>query len=397
VISLLFISVFLLGYSYVFYPIIIKLLASNKKQSFIQTIYPKVAIVMSVYQEEFVIRKKIHSLKLQNYPEGLITIWIGSDGSTDNTNAILAEECEGLPQMHTFYFGNRRGKPKVMNELVEKANFFFGNEDFILILTDANVLFKEDLVLHLVKPFIVPEINLVDSLILPLNQMEKGISFSEKYYLMRESELKCNEGKWAGLSMGASGGCYAIRSKAFVPVPDNFLVDDFFISFNVLLQGGKAILYQEAICYEEVSSAVYTEFKRRRRISSGNFQNLSFFISKFSIKQFTLWLVFFSHKVIRWFGPMLLMVVLFCIFYLSLGDISSAIHWFYFTIFICSVFIFDLYLENKNILLPLLRGIRYFVVINAALFMGFIDFLKGIKNNVWEPTERNQSFSAEQR
>jgi hypothetical protein len=29
--------------------------------------------------------------------------------------------------------------------------------------------------------------------------------------------------------------------------------------------------------------------------------------------------------------------------------------------------------------------------------MGFIDFLKGIKNNVWEPTKRNQSFSAEQR
>ncbi|MEY3322616.1 MAG: hypothetical protein RLZZ417_2199, partial [Bacteroidota bacterium] len=59
--------------------------------------------------------------------------------------------------------------------------------------------------------------------------------------------------------------------------------------------------------------------------------------------------------------------------------------------FILLVFIvLDKLLENNHIHLSHLRGIRYFIVINAAILMGFFDFLKGIKNNVWEPTKRNQ-------
>ena len=53
-------------------------------------------------------------------------------------------------------------------------------------------------------------------------------------------------------------------------------------------------------------------------------------------------------------------------------------------------FVFDKLFENINIHLPFLRGVRYFIVINAALLLGCFDFLKGIKNNVWEPTKRNQ-------
>jgi len=390
VISLLVISILLLGYSYILFPFIIKLLAINKKQAFDQKNFPKVAVIMSAFQEELVIRKKILSLKRQRYPIDLITIWIGSDGSTDNTNLIIKEECEGLPHFRTFYFEKRRGKPMVINDLVEKAKMFFADENFILILTDANVMFKDDLVLNLVKPFIQPGINLVDSIIYPLNHIEKGISFSENFYLVRESELKINEGRWAGLTMGASGGCYAIRSTIFESVPENFMVDDFFISFNVLLKGGKAILYKNAICYEEVSSSIMAEFRRRRRISSGNFQNLSFFISKFSMKQFKLWFVFFSHKVIRWFGPTLLLTIFFSIIYLSLCSVLFARYFIYIGFIFSSLLLSDLYLENKNIHLPMLRGVRYFVVINAAMFTGCFDFLKGIKNNVWEPTKRNQ-------
>jgi hypothetical protein len=36
----------------------------------------------------------------------------------------------------------------------------------------------------------------------------------------------------------------------------------------------------------------------------------------------------------------------------------------------------------------LLRGMRYFLLMNAALFAGWIFYKKGIKTNVWQPTER---------
>jgi len=181
-----------------------------------------------------------------------------------------------------------------------------------------------------------------------------------------------------------------LRSKCYVPVPKNFLVDDFFISFNVMLTGEKAILYSEAICYEDVSSSINIEFKRRKRISAGNFQNLSFFISYFSLNQFKLWFVFFSHKVIRWFGPMLISILFIYMAILSLYYIVVLKYLSILSFFLLTLLILDKFLENINIHLPFLRGLRYFMVINAAILMGCIDFLKGIKNNVWEPTKRNQ-------
>ena len=364
--------------------------AKKKDFNFIKPFFPKVAIVMSAYQEEMVIKNKIQSIKDQNYSFDLLTVWIASDGSTDTTNQIIMDECRDFPHFHPLLFDSRRGKPAVINDLVERAKQFYKEDDFILILTDANVILNNDLVSSIVKPFIKNDISLVDAKIYPLERLQKGISVSENYYLNRESFLKENEGKWNGYSMGASGGCYALRSKCYVPVPKNFLVDDFFISFNVMLTGEKAILYSEAICYEDVSSSINIEFKRRKRISAGNFQNLSFFISYFSLNQFKLWFVFFSHKVIRWFGPMLISILFIYMAILSLYYIVVLKYLSILSFFLLTLLILDKFLENINIHLPFLRGLRYFMVINAAILMGCIDFLKGIKNNVWEPTKRNQ-------
>jgi cellulose synthase/poly-beta-1,6-N-acetylglucosamine synthase-like glycosyltransferase len=145
-----------------------------------------------------------------------------------------------------------------------------------------------------------------------------------------------------------------------------------------------------AICYEEVSSSISIEFKRRRRISAGNFQNLFYFIPLFTMKQMSLWFVFFSHKIIRWFGPLFLIISFLFLFYLGFYQDILFYSMIIILFFLGVVLIFDKFFENINIHLPFLRGVRYFVVINAALLMGCFDFLKGIKNNVWEPTKRNQ-------
>jgi cellulose synthase/poly-beta-1,6-N-acetylglucosamine synthase-like glycosyltransferase len=367
-----------------------KKLSNKKSLNINHSFFPKVAVIMSAYQEEFIIREKLKSLKEQNYPKDLLTFWIASDGSMDETNQIIQDECINLSNSHVFIFNNRRGKPTVINDLVSKAKAFYNDNDFIIVLTDANVIFKNDLVSFLVQPFFLPDISLVDAKIEPLNKVSKGISISESFYLNKETFLKQNEGIWKGLSMGASGGCYAIRSNDFVPVPKDFLVDDFFISFNILLKGKKAILNTLAICYEEVSSSICTEFRRRRRISAGNFQNLFYFFPLFSMNQLPLLFVFFSHKVIRWFVPLFLILSFFFLCYLTFYQVIIYNTIITLSLFLVAVFIFDKFFENINIHLPFLRGVRYFIVINAALLLGCFDFLKGIKNNVWEPTKRNQ-------
>ncbi len=377
-------------YSYLIFPLIMKRLSKKRHVILGNSFLPKVAVIMSAYQEEFILRDKLNSLKEQNYPIDLLTFWIASDGSVDRTNQIIQDECKNMSNCHVFIYDKRRGKPTVINDLVSKAKAFYNDTEFIIILTDANVIFKNDLVTFLAKPFILPEISLVDSKIEPLNKVSKGISIPENFYLSRETLLKQNEGKWRGLSMGASGGCYAIRSNDYVPVPKDFLVDDFFISFHILLKGKKAILNPLAICYEEVSSSIGTEFKRRRRISAGNFQNLVYFLPLFSMKQLPLWFVFFSHKVIRWLGPVFVIISFLSLFYLAFYQVIIYNAIIILSLFLVAVLIFDKFFENINIHLQFLRGVRYFIVINAALLLGCFDFLKGIKNNVWEPTKRNQ-------
>jgi len=377
-------------YSYLIFPLIMKKLSDKTSVNINQSHFPKVAVIMSAYQEEFIIRDKLKSLKEQNYPKELLTFWIASDGSVDGTNQIIQDECKNLSNSKVFIFNSRRGKPTVINNLVSKAKEFYNYTDFIIILTDANVIFKNDLISFLVQPFFFPGISLVDSKIEPLSKVSKGISISENFYLNRETLLKQNEGKWKGLSMGASGGCYAIRSNDYVPVPKDFLVDDFFISFNILLNGKNAILHPMAICYEEVSSSISIEFRRRRRISAGNFQNLFYFLPFFTMKQLSLWFVFFSHKVIRWFVPFCLIISFLSLFYLAFYQVIVLFAILILILFIGFVFVIDKLFENINIHLPFLRGVRYFIVINAALLIGCFDFLKGIKNNVWEPTKRNQ-------
>ena len=52
--------------------------------------------------------------------------------------------------------------------------------------------------------------------------------------------------------------------------------------------------------------------------------------------------------------------------------------------------LFDQILKNYGIHSVLLRYTTHFVAMNAALFMGIIEYLKGVKTNVWEPTKRYQ-------
>lgn len=104
--------------------------------------------------------------------------------------------------------------------------------------------------------------------------------------------------------IGPFGGFYALRKNLYQLIPENFLVDDFFICMNVLKQNFKSIADPDAIAYEEVSEDWKQEYKRKARISAGNFQNLIHFenlLLRFNSTSFC----FFSHKVLRWLGPFL--------------------------------------------------------------------------------------------
>ncbi|MEE2699839.1 MAG: glycosyltransferase [Bacteroidota bacterium] len=381
------ICAFLIVYTYFIFPISIILLSKTKtlNTEFYNNIadMPTVSILIAAYNEQEVIKEKVMSIIDADFPINKIEIIIGSDCSSDNTNQIINDLALAYPFIRTLIFHERSGKSAVVNKLVSEAK----NE--IIILTDANIIFSKNTISALVRHFKNKQVGLIDSNMVNIGIKKSGISFQEKTYISAEVKLKHAESKMCGMLMGPFGGCFTIRKSLFKPIPKHFLVDDFFVCLHILLSGYKAINDLSAVVYEDVSNQISEEFRRKRRIAIGNFINL-FYFRKLLLKPFSkLGFIFISHKVIRWFGPLFLLLLLIAnYFVISEGDL-------YKTTFILQLFLFilpfiDLLLRKIGIHILILRFITHFYSMNLGLFMGMIDYLTTTKQGIWEPTKRKQ-------
>ena len=381
-IIILICSSFLILHTYVFYPLFMILIYRNSNHN--QLLFysddelPSIAILIAAHNEEKVIEKKILSVFNTNYPSSKLKVFIGSDASTDRTDEIISNLTNTYSNIEFIKFKGRVGKISIINHLQSLC------DESVLILSDANVIFKQNTIFELVKYFKDSNVGLVSANIIKESSNNDGISYQEKKYLNFENKIKASESYAFNFIMGAEGGCYAIRNNLFSKVPSNFIVDDFFITMQVLKRKNYALLNNLAICIEDVTSDISSEYRRKVRISSGNFQNLFFFkhlLFDFSSISFAFW----SHKVLRWLTPFFLFICLFSSVFL--------IPYHKFFIWISCIQLLLLLFPLLNYFFKFnnvfLKFIAHFYLMNFALFEGFIKFIKGIKSSIWEPINRN--------
>jgi cellulose synthase/poly-beta-1,6-N-acetylglucosamine synthase-like glycosyltransferase len=385
------------AHTYLFYPFLLKVLSRSKHNN-AQVFqnpeaFPQVSVLMSVYNEAAVIGAKLNSLLHLDYPPEKLSIWIGSDCSSDTTNEVLASFTQNDPRIHFFPFAQRRGKPPVINELAENAIRAHSGASalHVFLITDANVILIPQTLKELVKHFKNERIAVVDAHMIHTGAKANGISQVEDQYISTEVQLKHREGIVWGKMIGPFGGCYAVRADYFTPVPHSFLVDDFFITLKAIERGGLAISELKAICYEPVSHEIGVEYRRKTRISSGNFQNMATFRRLWLPPwRSSLHFAFFSHKILRWTGPFLIIVAGLCCGLLALNPLNLFYRYSFFVLSAGCILLplLDSVLARFGFHVRLLRSLRYFLLMNMALMEGFYNYLKGIKNNVWEPTKR---------
>lgn len=376
ILVVLILVVLLLTYTYVLYPLLLKRKAAGKSLAVerytTQDDLPEVYIIIPARNEEKVIADKLNSILQSAYPKEKVKIYIGLDNCTDATKTII-EQSFALPSVHLVEFPERQGKPSVLNQLVAGSGF---KEEDLLIFTDANVLFSPNTIFELVSYFKDARVGLVDSNILP----KRITNENEHLYWNYENRIKADESLVYAIIPGPSGGCFAIRKKLFTPVPDNFLVDDFFIGFSIATKGYRSLFNTEAVCYEDVITNWRQEFSRKIRIATGNFQNLWYFRKYASNPFSTAGFVFFSHKVLRWVTPFLLLVL----YYIVL--LECTLFTVLATLLLPAV---DALLFALNTEFKPLRRFNYFIVMNVAVFIGFVRFCMGVKSNIWQPTVRS--------
>ncbi len=368
-------TAFLLIYTYILYPYFLKKKAAGKTLSLKaftrQDDLPEIHILIPVQNEEKVIAEKLNSILRSAYPKERIRIYIGLDNCTDSTKAII--ESGFSDSVHLTEFSERQGKPSVLNRLVAGQDF---KDNTLLLLTDANVLFSENTIFELVKYFRDEQVGLVDANIQP----KRVTNENENLYWDYENSIKEDETLVFHCITGPSGGCYAIRKSLFMPVPSNFLVDDFYIGFSIAVRQYHTLFNKEAVCYEDIITGWKQEFTRKIRIATGNFQNLWHFkkqaLNPFGMPGF----VFLSHKVLRWKTPFLLLLL----YYILLLECTLPV-----LLLTIGLPLLDLLFAIVGTQLKPLRRFHYFLLMNMAVFIGFIRFCSGVKSNVWQPTVRS--------
>lgn len=337
--------------------------------------YPNVQVIIAAHDEEKHIEGRIQNLLAQDYPPDKIEVLIGSDGSHDRTVAIAKSTDDG--RVKVYDFESRRGKASVINDLVSLA------DAPILVMTDANTVFRRDAIRKLVSQFEHDRVGVVCG---ELTLVRQGTSQNEDVrYWRLEQLLKFYESRIGGL-LGANGGIYAIRRGLYQPIPANTIIDDFVVAMRVAERGYKLVYNPEAVAYEETAPEIRDEFNRRVRIGMGNYQALMQFWRFLSPAYGARCFSFISHKVLRWFVPHAAITVFVSSYVLS--GVSGYRYAFYLQFIAYSIAILGYVLQQRYIL-PAAVSLQVFTAaMNVAIFVGFLKFIKGGVNGAWTRTSR---------
>ncbi|MCH9030280.1 MAG: hypothetical protein IH819_11895 [Bacteroidetes bacterium] len=177
------------------------------------------------------------------------------------------------------------------------------------------------------------------------------------------------------------------RRELIQDKPPNDVMIDFFITLSVLSQNRKFLYKYNIIGKEEVAPDIKSEFKRKIRFASTNFQTLSIFKKLLFSNNMLLSFAFWSHKVIRWFVPLFLILLIpLNILLLHKSNLLGILFIIQMVLYFLALlgFVFTI----LNVKLKLFSLFSYFILTNVALFLGLYKYLRGKHSAVWESTPR---------
>lgn len=294
--ELFWIALIAIAYTYVGYPLWLKVLALVRPRPVRRAaIAPSLSIIIAVHNEEQSLPAKLANLRRLNYPSTFQAVLV-SDGSTDGTNQLLAEapdlvQAILLPEAH--------GKAAALNVGVRAA------KGEILVFLDARQAVAEDALLELASFFADESIGAVSGELLlddASGAPKLGLYWRIEKLIRR---LESDTGSVAGVT----GAIYAIRRDLFVPLPQGTILDDLLTPMNVVRAGKRVVFSSTAIARDKVFSESRKEFSRKVRTLTGNYQ----------LFRLAPWLLtpsnpilfrFLSHKVLRLAVPLLLLLLI---------------------------------------------------------------------------------------
>ena len=388
---LFWLSVFLIIYTYIGYPVLISLIAKlmpfQGRAAGISDL--SVTLLVTAYNEEAVIEKKIENSLGLDYPRDRLQIIVAADGSSDRTSEIVGKfHDRGVELTHT---SRRDGKLAAINRAIPQSR---GD---IIVFSDANNIYNPDAIRKLIAPFSDPSVGAATGAKLII-QDGSELSGAEGVYWKYESWIKTNE-TILGTCTSSVGEILAIRRELYIPPPNNIINDDYYIVLDLIKRGFRVFYVPEAQSFEYISATARDEMVRRSRMNTGKYQAIfmSYRLLPFN-RPLLLWQII-SHKYFRAFLPFGFIGALVTNIFLvllqrdtpsSLFRVSPPYAW----VFLSMQLFFYLLAALGN--LVKFRGLlgrlvylpTYLVNSNLAILRGFYGFVTGKQTNIWERVRR---------
>lgn len=339
---------------------------------------PTVSVIIAAYNEDACIARKVENTLALDYPRERLEIIVASDGSSDRTDEITKSFSDRGVLLCSF---PRTGKTGVQNQVAKSA------KGEILVFSDANAIYRPDAIRKLVRNFADPEVACVSGQLIYQTD-GGGAGSSERSYWGYEKFIKRRESDLSSL-IGVNGSIYAVRRTDYVEIGNDLISD--LVEPLALVRLGKRVVYEpEAISEEEASTTYKVEFRRKIRILTRSIQGLLYMralLNPFRYGVFSFQL--FAHKLLRYLVPLFLTAGVLSLatlaalgsyrplFLLSTGTVMSAI-----------LVGRRSQLRHSNPMIRVCHLLYYYLLVNYALVLAWVNILKGTRMILWAPERK---------
>ena len=363
-------------YTYAGYPLLVWIYSRLRpKRVRRNDIEPTVSFVITAYNEEKDLARKLKNTLALDYPKEKLEIIVSSDGSTDRTDEIVREFTgQGVKLLRVE---GRLGKTVAQNRAVEIA------AGEIVLFSDATTIYKTDVLRRVVRNFADESVGCVAGKLIYVDPNDSSVGDGARSYWNYETFIKQAESLACSL-IGVSGCLYAARRKNYVPMYAE-ACSDFLIATKIREQNLRTVYEPEAVAVEETNNRTDKELKMRVRVIAQTFTDLwrhRRMLNPFRAGFYAVEL--FSHKVLRYAVPLFLLLLYF-------SNLVLAFHSPFFDFFLLFQLLFYVLaaagwlLDRAGISFKLLSLPLYFVLANVAVVIAFYKFLRGERFAAWQP------------
>ena len=286
-------------YTYVGYPILLRLVASFRSLDVSASVdeadWPRISITIPAYNEERQIGATLDSVLALDYPAERRQIVVVSDASTDRTDEIVRSY--GDRGVELLRQAERAGKTAAENLA---ADHLTGE---IVVNTDATIRIHPGSLKRIVEPFRDPTIGLASGRDVSVGSEGADANRGEAGYVGYEMWIRDLETRVSGI-VGASGCFYAIRRSLHRHRLPDSLSRDFAAALVTRENGYRAVSVRNATCSVPRTGSLRREYRRKVRTMVRGMETLAHKKALLNPLRYGVfsWMLF-SHKVCRWLVP----------------------------------------------------------------------------------------------